>query len=193
MKTIFASIAAIALSTGAALAGGHGWKSVADQSVVAFGSIKKNTVGEVHHFTSVSGSVHDDGAVKVDIDLASLETNIDIRNERMMKHVFQNGAATATLAGEVDMDDVTSLAVGEVGMADFEGVLSLGGIDADVEAEMVVARLAENRVMVSTADFIMLSTADLGITAGVDKLMELAKLPGITRVTPVSIRMVFEK
>ena len=58
---------------------------------------------------------------------------------------------------------------------------------------MLVARLSENSVLVTTADFIMLSTEDLGINAGIDKLMTLAKLPGITRVTPVSVRMVFNK
>ena len=39
----------------------------------------------------------------------------------------------------------------------------------------------------------MVSTDELGIDAGIDKLMELAGLPGITRVAPVTIRMVFEK
>lgn len=192
MKTIMGTLLATAMLTGAALAGGHGpWTSVADESSIAFGSIKKDVAGEVHHFSGVTGTVAKDGTVAVDIDLTSLETYIDIRNERMAEHVFK-GAPTATLMGEVDMDDVTALAPGETTLTDFEGVLTLGGIEADVEAEMLVARLSETRVLVTTADFIMLSTADLGIDPGVDKLMELASLPGITRVAPVTIRMVFE-
>ena len=47
--------------------------------------------------------------------------------------------------------------------------------------------------MVTSDEMLMLSTADLGITAGVDKLMELAKLPSITRVTPVTMRLIFER
>ena len=160
---------------------------------MTFGSVKKNVAGEVHNFNNVSGTVMPDGTVKIEIDLSSVETNIDIRNERMVKHVFKDGTATAVLTGEVDMDDVSGLAVGGITTTDFEGTLAFAGTNADIEAEMLVARLSENQVLVTTADFLMLSTADLGIDAGIDKLMELAKLPGITRVTPVAIRMVFTK
>jgi hypothetical protein len=177
-----------------AYAGGHAnWASVPDQSSVGFGSIKKDTVGEVHHFEDVSGTVSEAGELAVSINLGSVETYIDIRNERMIEHVFQAADAKATLAGEVDMDEFNDLAVGETTLTDFEGVLSLGGLEADIEAELLVARLTEDRVLVTTANMIMLSTADLGFDAGIDTLMQLAKLPGITRVTPVTVRMVFEK
>ena len=170
-----------------------GWTTVDDQSSVAFGSIKSDTVGEVHHFERVKGTVAEDGKLMLDIDLASAQTNIDIRNERIAKLLFQEGKATARLVGEIDMDEVSALGVGETALVDIEGVLAFGGLDADIEATMLVARLAEDRVLVTTADFIMLETADLGIDAGVDQLMELAGLPGITRVTPIAARLVFEK
>ena len=185
--------AAIALSA-PAFAGGHiTWKSVPDQSIIAFGSVKKDTIGEVHHFNSVSGEINEAGEITLTIDLASLETNIDIRNERMMEHVFQKGSATATVTGELDMDDVSDLAIGDVDTVDIEATLAFAGTELEVEAEMLVARLTENRVLVTSADFMMISTEDLGINAGVDMLQKLAKLPGITRVTPISVRMVFEK
>lgn len=186
--TTLATAAAFATTATFALADTT-WTSVADQSSVAFGSIKKDVVGEVHHFQKVSGTVSDAGAVTITIDLGSVETNIDIRNERMIEHVFKAVNPTATLSGEVGMDDVNAMAVGTTAIVDFEGTLTLAG----VEAEMLVARLGETSVLVTTADFIMLSTEDLGINAGVDKLMSLADLPGITRVTPVSVRMVFNK
>lgn len=177
-----------------AFAGGHAaWKSVSDNSSIAFGSVKKDTVGEIHHFEGVAGTISEDGTVTVEVDLSSVETNIDIRNERMVKHVFQDGNATAIINGSVDMDEVSSIEPGQTGLVDIEAVLSFAGTDIDIEAELLVARLTENRVYVSTADFLMLSTEDLGITAGIDMLQKLAKLPGITRVTPVTIRMVFEK
>ena len=182
------------LMTGSVFAGGHAkWTAVEDQSRIAFGSIKKDTVGEVHHFEGVTGTVGEDGKLTLAVDLASVETNIDIRNERMMEHVFQGGKAKAMVSGEIDLDDVKDLKPGDTSILDFEGVLTFAGVSVDVEAEMLVARLAENRVLVSTADFIMISTEDLGIDAGINKLMELAKLPGITRVTPVAVRVVFEK
>ena len=193
---LFASVAVAAslLMTGSVFAGGHAkWTAVEDQSRIAFGSIKKDTVGEVHHFEGITGTVGEDGKLTLAVDLASVETNIDIRNERMLEHVFQGGKAKAMVSGEIDLDEVKDLKPGDTSIIDFEGVLAFAGVNVDVEAEMLVARLAENRVLVSTADFIMVSTEDLGIDPGVNKLMELAKLPGITRVTPVAVRVVFEK
>lgn len=192
MKQILGFAAAGILAAGMALADGHmAWRSVDAQSSVAFGSVKGNETGEVHHFSGVSGSVSEAGDVSIMIDLTSVETNIDIRNERMAEHVFK-GATTAELMGTVDMGTVSALAVGETMLTGFEGSLSLMGMQADVEAEMLIVRLAEDRVLVTTADFIMLSTADLGIDGGIDTLKELASLSGITRVTPVAVRMVFE-
>ncbi len=176
-----------------ALADGHPWKSVDDQSRVAFGSIKKNVIGEVHHFNKVSGTVSDSGELALSVDLGSLQTNIDIRDERMTKHVFQEGTATATVSGEIDMGQVNALGVGETAIVEVDATLSFVGVENDIFTEMLVARLGENRVLVTTADFIMISTEDLEIDPGIDQLMQLADLPGITRVTPVSIRMVFEK
>ena len=187
-KTIFATTLLLAAP---AFAGD--WKSIESESSIAFGSVKKDTVGEVHHFNKVSGTVSESGELKITIDLASVETNIDIRNERITNHVFQEGKATATLSGEIDIAEVNSMKVGETKIMEIEANLSFIGIYNEIEANMLVARLGENRVLVTTSDFIMLSTEDLGINAGVDKLMELAKLPSITRVTPIAARMVFEK
>jgi hypothetical protein len=71
--------------------------------------------------------------------------------------------------------------------------MSFAGASSDVEADLFVARLSEDRVLVTTSNMIMLSTADLGVDEGIDELKELASLSGITRVTPVTVRMVFEK
>lgn len=182
------------LASTTAFAGGHiTWNAVEDESRVAFGSIKKDTVGEVHHFNTISGMVKEDGTMELAVDLGSIETNIDIRNERMAEHVFKGGMATATISGEIDMEELNALKAGETTLFDFEGVLAFAGANVDIEAEMHVARLTDDRVLVSTADFLLLSTEDLGINAGIDELMKLAKLPGITRVTPVAVRVVFQK
>lgn len=192
-KLVTATIGAMFFAT-SAMAGGHAaWKSVGDESLIAFGSVKKDVVGEVHTFGDVSGTVSETGDVAIAIQLGSVETNIDIRNERMIEHVFKGMDAVAELTGSVDMDDVSELEVGATTVTDFEGTLSLAGVTSDVETELFVARLAEDRVLVTTSDILMLSTDDIGVNAGVDKLMELASLPGITRVSPATIRMVFEK
>jgi len=194
MKLFASILSAVVLFATPVFAGGHiVWNADREQSVVAFGSIKKNTVGEVHQFTNVSGTVKEQGAMTITIDLSSVQTNIDIRNERMIKHVFQEGKATATITGQIDMDEVNGLQVGDTMIVELEAELAFAGSKNDIEANMLIARLADNKVLVTTADFIMISTEDLGIDAGIDMLMKLAKLPGITRTVPVSVRAIFTK
>jgi cytochrome c2 len=163
-----------------------GWRSLAS----GFGSIKKDKIGEVNSFSGLKGTVDADGKADVTIDLTTLETNIDIRNERMLEHVFK-GAGEAQLTAQLDMDEVKGLAVGEMAVVDVEGALLLLGVSTELDLEMVVVRLAENKVMALSNDMVFVGTEELGVTAGIDKLMELAKLPGITRTSPVTLRLVF--
>lgn len=194
MNTLAKALAATMIMASPLWAGGHEkWSAVQDESVIAFGSIKGNDYGEVNSFEAVTGQVNEKGNVTLSIALSSLETNIDIRNERIIEHIFKATDAVAQLNGQIDFDQVHDLKVGETTNVDFEGVLSFVGVEADVEAELFVARLAQDRVLVTTANMIMLSTEDLGMTAGIDKLKELASLDSITRVTPVTVRMVLEK
>ncbi len=188
LKSI-AAVVFVSLLGSAALA--QDWTLDGASSHIAFGSVKKNTVGEVHTFETLSGTVTADGAATIEIDLASVETLIDIRNERMVEYVFQN-TPTATITAQIDMGVVSALAVGDSTVLDASGSLSLVGNALDINTELFVLRVSESRVMVTTQGMIMLSTVDLGLTAGIDKLMELANLPGITRVSPVTLRLIFD-
>lgn len=192
LKTL--GIAAAVIMAGAmAQADGHakGWTLDADNSTLAFGSIKKDYIGEAHRFRTISGTVGADGAVMIDINLASVETNIDIRNERMIEHVFKN-VATATLASQIDMAELTAMPVGGMATIELDGTVSLVGTDVDLYADMFVVRLSADRVMAITDSMVFLDAEEAGIDPGINKLMELADLPSITRAVPVTMRLVFD-
>ena len=176
-------------------AGHHGskaaWSLESKESSVSYVSIKKNSVGEVNHFKELSGSIVPSGEVAVAIDLSSVETYIDIRNKRMVKHVFGENAPKAMLKATVDMMKLKHLEVGQTIAMDIGGTLSFLGKEIPIDTTMVIAKLSDQRLMAMSDEPILVKTADLGVNAGVDKLMELAKLPGITRVVPVSLRLVF--
>ncbi|MDA8747084.1 cytochrome c family protein [Litoreibacter sp.] len=192
LKTLAVAAAVVAAGSMAQADGhaGTSWTLDGENSKLAFGSIKKDTVGETHSFGAISGSVLPDGTVSIEVDLASVETNIDIRNERMIEHVFK-GIASATLTASIDMDEVNALEIGGMTVVDAEGVLGFLGASVEIEAEMFVARISETTVLVTTNDMIFVGAEDLGISPGIDKLMELASLPGITRTTPVTMRLIF--
>ncbi|MBM7068571.1 YceI family protein [Actibacterium sp. 188UL27-1] len=186
-KTFTATMIAITLG---AAAQAETWTLDGGNSHLAFGSIKKDELGEVHTFNGLSGTVSEEGNVAVEIDLTSVETNIDIRNERMIEHVFKD-AATATLSAEIEMDALNALPVGGMTTIEVFGSLSLVGTELDVDTEMFVVRLSESQVMVTTNDIVFLNAIDAGINEGVTKLMELAELPSITRTSPVTMRLIF--
>lgn len=194
MNRLILSVAAGALMSAGFLAhaDGHGWALDADASKVAYGSIKADVAGEVNTFSSLSGSISGDGAVSVEIDLSSVQTNIDIRNERMIEHVFMKAAAPATLDAQIDMDALNGLSAGDTTLLDVVGALTLNGLKLDINTAMFIAKLDDNTLMATTNDMIMLSTGQAGIDDGINTLMELAGLPGITRVAPVTLRLVFK-
>ncbi len=185
LKWTAAAMVACATSVAA-----ESWTLDGSASKLAFGSVKKDVVGETHSFEGLDGSVTADGTVTINIDLASVQTNIDIRNERMIEHVFKSAPA-AKVTAQIDMEEVKGLAAGQSAVVDAEGVLSFLGSNVELDAEMYVLRVSETQVLVTTSDIIWLSTEDAGINAGVDKLMELASLPGITRTSPVTMRLMF--
>ena len=178
------------LAAGSAHAGT--WTLVEEESKVSFGSIKKNQVGEIHNFSGLSGTVTQDGHASVSIDVKSIETNIDKRNERMLKWVFDAAKPKITIQSKIDMKDISQLAVGATTTMDMDGELKINDTSIELEAELFVARLSEKRILVTSDGMIMLSTKALGIDKAIDMLKKVAKLPGITRVTPVSFRFVFK-
>lgn len=164
----------------------------ADTSRIAFGSVKKNTLGEVHHFEEISGSVSAEGAVVIEINLNSVQTNIDIRNERMIEHVFK-AAPAATLSAQVDMAALNALPVGGSMVSEVDATLALAGTEAELYTDMFILRLAEDSVMVTTNDMIFLDTEEAGLDGGIDALKALADLSGITRAAPVTLRLMFSQ
>lgn len=188
-------LAALAMSAGMAMAGGHGtaWNLVNEESKVSFGSVKAGVVGEIHRFKSLAGGVDDNGAASIEIDLASVDTGIEIRDTRMQRHVFAGKGPTSTMTATVDPAAINGLGAGETTVVPVVGKLVLGDVALDINTVAFVARLTDSKVMITTDEMVMVGTEPLGINAGVDELMKLAGLPSIGRVVPVTFRLMLEK
>jgi len=197
MKIITSIVSAIILATSltanAAHHGNHKWSLSPQESKISYGSIKNDTIGEINHFKTISGSINTDGQVSINIDLTSIETNIDIRNKRILKHVFDAARPTAKLTANIDITKIKSLPIGATALIDTTGTLSILNNDIKIETSFFVARLNKDRFVAMSDEMIMLKTADLGVDAGIDILQQLAKLNNITRIAPVNLRLVFEK
>ncbi len=169
-----------------------GWKLDNDASEIAFISIKAADIGEVHRFTELSGSVDDAGSATVTIELASVDTLIPIRDERMREVLFRTGVfPTATLTTSIDTALLDGLADGSNRQTSARINVNLHGQDAELPVEMTVARLSESTVMVTSLKPVIVAADTFSLGAGIEQLREIAGLPSISKAVPVSFVLTF--
>ena len=170
------------------------WLLVNKDSQLNFISIKVAHIAEQHSFDTLSGAVKEDGSAHLSIDLASVKTGIEIRDQRMRDLLFKVADfPRADFNTVMDLDAATALAVGERTELSVRGTLRLQDISADLETEVTAVKLADNRVMVTTNKPVLLNASPLGLADGVEQLRAIAKLPGISLAVPVTFQLLFEK
>ena len=145
-------LASALLLSGFTHADSHGgWRLNNELSRLSFVSIKATDIGEVHSFSRLDGTLGADGEVNVTIDLASVETLIPIRNERMQQLLFETGAyPAATISANLDAQALTQLQVGAVQTLAVEASLNLKDKTIPITLQMIAARVGEARLMVSS-------------------------------------------
>lgn len=156
-------------------------------SQVQFISIKNNAIGEVNHFETVSGTVTDAGAVSVRVALASVETNVGIRNERMQKMLFEVGLyPEAIITAQMDPEALGEAVSGGGGVVPVSLQIALHGQVVNKDASLRVAPTAQG-LSATTVQPILLSASEFALEAGVAALQQIAGLNAISRVIPVTV------
>lgn len=163
-------------------------------SRLAYVSIKAGEVAENNRFDTLSGSVAADGTASLSIDLASVNTGVEIRDERMRDVFFQvadNPAATVT--AKLDPARFGGLAVGQSVLRPLTAEVTIKGASAEVETEVLVTRVAEDRITVVSTAPVIVSTDMFGLTDELGELRALAQLPSITPAVPVIFTLAFTR
>lgn len=169
------------------------WKLDDSSSRIAFASIKAHEFIETHYFSRLSGQISGNGEAIVTIFLKDVETRIDIRNERMRDMFFEiNKFPRATIKANVNVNDFSDLPIGGRREAEIEATLSLHGKESSVFANAFVTRIAKTRVEVATTEPTIVYVSDFDLETGLDSLREIANLPSITGVVPVTFSLVFD-
>jgi polyisoprenoid-binding protein YceI len=170
------------------------WTLDNDASHLSFISIKKDAIAEVHKFSHLSGSINSDGAVKVTIELASVDTAIAIRDERIRELLFQTELfPKASVTAKVDPTKFNQLMPGLYQTDSIQLTLSLHGQSKTIDAQVGVVRLQGGKLLVSTIQPIIIDAADFGLEKGIDALMKIAKLNAISSAVPVTLIFVFDE
>lgn len=191
-----ASVAAglgIALMAGPALAQ---WELDNANSSLDFVSIKNEGVAESHHFETLFGFIGTDGTVNIGVDLDSVKTLIDIRDERMRELLFETADfPSANIHGKVEpevVEALQSLEPGGVLTTDVEMVLSLHGQEAPVSATVIVINEPDGGLRVLTVRPVLLKATDFDLVEGISALKKVAGLDSIDTVIPVTFHLLFE-
>ena len=183
------SCAALLLMAQATLAD---WR-LTSASKVGYVSIKNNAIAEHNVFSGVTGSLSKKGQLKINIDLSTVETQVDIRNQRMRELFFEvTQYPQAVVTAELDVQELAQVDSGAPLEIVKPFTLSLHGVEVTAEAHLRVVAVG-GRAWVSTVRPILISAADFGLEGGVAALQKIAGLEVIAAVVPVSVDLKFVK
>lgn len=168
------------------------WQLDPLHSQLNFVSVKNAAVTEVHSFRTLRGMINDEGVAVVDIDLASVNTKIEIRDERIKDVLFNVvNYPEASLNAHLDLKSLTSMKVGEIKTVPLTVELSLHDHQQTINTKVSVTALEEGALQVNTLDPIVINTSEFGLDEGVKALQDIANLDSIAGGIPVSAQFVF--
>lgn len=168
------------------------WALDNDESSVSFQSTKNGGITETHGFSSVSGYIGIDGEVQLSIDLASVETSIPIRNQRMQALLFKTTQfPTATASASIDSKTLAATATeGIVVTVEVPITLHLHGFAQELLVPVKVFRDGLS-LRVLTASPVIVDATDFNLGDGVEALRVIAGLASISTDIPVSVNLLF--
>lgn len=170
------------------------WQLNTTDSSVLFGSVKKGAVYETSRFEQFSGHIGRRGIAELTIELASVDTGIDIRDSRMRTMLFNlTDYPRAQIQVPVDVEQFNAMVPGELWPLSAGGKVLLNGHERTVLAELHIYRLTEQRWLVKTAEPVVLNLAEFGLLGGLDALREIAGLDSIMPRVPVSLELVYDR
>ena len=166
------------------------WTLVNESSQLNFVSTKASHIAETHTFTELSGQITDDGAAKLVIDLTSVDTGIDIRDQRMQSMLFDVVSfPDARIETRLDLSALETLTAPTTLVIEAE--LSLAGQTTPVQGRVLVVPVDRSRVSITTVAPIIVRAPSLGLESGIEALREIAGLPSIGYSVPVTFSLIF--
>lgn len=170
------------------------WKLDNSSSLLSFISVKNAAIAETHSFSKLAGNIDEQAQVNISVDLASVNTNIAIRDERMKKFVFEsNKYSSAKFTTQLDKLLLKTLKVGQDKKLSINGTLDFHGQQQDVIIAVSVVKLTADKILVNTIQPFFIKADAFDVVTGINKLKELASLPSIDYVVPVSFSVTFSR
>lgn len=193
MITRIRTLSAALLTCGLAFPAAADWSIDGETSVLHFLSTKNAQVTEIHKFDSFEGSLSDSGKLSVAVDLSSVNTAIDIRNERMQEMLFNvTKFAQATFEASLP-ESMMNLQTGDVVNGKVNGILTLNGKAVPTSFSVQASKVSDDMLSVSTTAPTLIKAESFGLADGVAALQKIAGLKSITTTVPVTFSVTFEQ
>jgi len=187
LKSVKTAAAIVSLSLISSSAYAIDWVIDGSNSQLDFVSIKNNKIAEVHSFTQLQGSYDAQGEFILDIALASVDTNNPIRDDRMKNYLFEvSQFSSAKITSNINTASIEAIAEGASELLTVDASLDLHGVVSPLKLDVIVTRLVGAKLSIVSAHPVIINASEFGLTDGITKLMELAKLPSISQAVPIS-------
>jgi polyisoprenoid-binding protein YceI len=168
------------------------WELDTTRSKVNFVSIKNNQVGEVHSFASLVGFIGATGKIQLTINLDSVDTLIEVRNERMRELLFETVKfPAAKITAQTDPRVLAEVANGGVLTTDLPITLLLHDKEKTLTVPVVIVGEGDGNLRVFSVQPVLINAADFGLEGGVKALREIAGLEAISNSVPITVQLMF--
>ncbi|MEO0425142.1 MAG: YceI family protein [Pseudomonadota bacterium] len=175
-----------------ATASAAGYRLAPADASVNFISTKAGTVAEIHRFAKVAGKLGEDGGLRLAIDLASVDTAIEVRNERMRDMLFEIADfPEAIIRADLDPALWDGLAAGERKSLEVAGALALHGEEGKIRLVVDVVGAADGGLIVTSRLPVIVNAGQYALGEGVERLRAIAGLPAISPAVPVTFALHF--
>ena len=166
------------------------WELAKSASSFTFTSTKNDTITETHRFKELNGGVLNSGEANFEINLFSVDTSIEIRDERMHDILFAI-TPEAIFKAQVDLKEVNELGVGASATRKIEGNLQLHGFQQPLAIETKITHLESGRFQVEGSGQLDVST--FGYSDGIEELRTIAGLKSISTVVDFQLNLMFRE
>ena len=163
------------------------WRVDPEGSHIGFASVKNDLIAENHTFTQVSGKVSDRGMARIEVILASVETLIPIRNERMQTMLFNIAEyPIAVVKSQVPVDQLSAINAGESMSLNINIVIELHGTELRKSVPVKVTNLGSGSYDVTSLGPIIVHASQFALSNNIEALRAIAGLQSIDLMIPVT-------
>lgn len=163
------------------------WQLDTDKSQITYISTKNGDIQEHNTLRFLSGIIDADKHVELRIDLNSIDTNIDIRDERMRELFFETEVhPTATVSADIanNLPLMTPF--------DINYTLTLKDHQQSFQSPVMI-HSGGGEMMITSAEPVTVSATSFGLQEALENLREIAGLNSIADTVEVDYKLHFKQ